>query len=235
LKIHVLLCSSLLLTFAAQGSPVLIVGTPADSLNSPPTKPSPNLGGTLINFDSLTTSAQCDSTAIGCPTFTPSTFASQGVTSISSPDGLLVYPFSTQSGPNELFDDSTNGTANITITLAHGTSGIGIGIADSDWEVTPSLTVTIQPLNSMGGDLGPAFVENLESTESQINSGNGYYVVENTTADIFGLQITQPVGNATEFSGLAIDDLQLAPEPSSFLLLAAGVVVLGSLRLLKRA
>jgi PEP-CTERM motif len=217
-----------------QASPVLIVGTPEDSQLKKPAGLSPNLGGTLINFDNLTTSVSCDEEAVGCPTFNPSTFVSQGITSISSPDGLIVLPFSTQSGPNELFDNSSNGTANITISLARGTSAIGIGIADSDGEVDSSLTITIQALNSTGGDLGSAFVENLMNTESAVNTGNGYYVVEDTTPDIFGLQITQNVANVN-FSGLAIDDLQVAPEPSSFLLLGAGVATLAFFRLRKRA
>jgi hypothetical protein len=230
MKFKLTLCGSLLLlTSMAQADPVIVVGTPGDSLLSKPTGPSPNLG-TLINFDSL---PSC-TTFPSCPTLSPSTFAGQGVTSISSPDGLSVIPFSTQSGPNELYDNSANGTANITIDLAHGTDAIGIGIADSDGEVTPSLTVTFQALGAGGTPLGSPFVENLNNTESAINSGNGYYVVEDTTADIFGLEIIQSVGNPN-FSGLAIDDLQIAPEPSSILLLAGAVAMLASFRLLKRA
>jgi len=230
MKFKLTLCSSLLLlTSMAQADPVIVVGTPGDSLLSKPTGPSPNLG-TLINFDSL---PSC-TTFPSCPTLSPSTFAGQGVTSISSPDGLAVIPFSTQSGPNELYDNSANGTASITIDLAHGTDAIGIGIADSDGEVLPSLTVTFQALGAGGTPLGSPFVENLASTESAINTGNGYYVVEDTTADIFGLEIIQSVGNPN-FSGLAIDDLQIAPEPSSVLLLAGAVAMLASFRLLKRA
>jgi hypothetical protein len=208
----------LLMPLIAEASPVLIVGTPGDADLSKNLGPSPNLGN-LFNFDSLTAFS----------TFAPSMFASQGVT-ISSPDGLIVDPFSTQSGPNELFDDSSNGTANTTISLAFGTSAIGIGIADSD-----PVSITLQALAANGTALGSAFNVSLAATESTVNTGNGYYVLEDTTSDIFGLRITQSAGNAQLFSGLAIDDLQTAPEPSSYLLLGAGAVILGSLRRRKRA
>ena len=173
----------------------------------------------LINFDSLTPFS----------TFVPSTYASLGITSISSPDGLEVLPYSTQSFPNELYDESSNGTANITITLAHGTNAIGIGIADSD-----PVSVTFQALGAGGVDLGSPFVENLATTESQINTGNGYYVILDSTADIYGMTITQSVGNPN-YSGLAIDDLQITPEPSSFLLMIGGVAAMLGLRFRKRA
>jgi hypothetical protein len=221
LTLNRLLCSScLLLTSAlAQASPLLIVGTPGDAMLSRPTVPSPALGQ-LINFDNLT----------AFTTFAPSTFASQGVT-ISSPDGLVVFPFSTQSGPNELFDDSSDGSANITIDLELGVTAIGIGIADSD-----PVSITLQALAANGSDLGPAFTVPLSTTESAVNTGNGYYVLEDNTSDIFGLQITQPDGNAADFSGLAIDDLQTTPEPSGILLLSLGAaMILVSFRLRKCA
>jgi hypothetical protein len=220
LKLNALFYSALLLLTPciAQAGPVLIVGTPGDADLSKNPGPSPALGN-LINFDSLTAFS----------TFAPSTYASQGVT-ISSPDGLTVYPFSTQSGPNELFDDSSDGTANVTVALDFGTSAIGIGIADSD-----PVSVTLQALAANGSNLGSAFSINLATTESAVNTGNGYYVLEDTTSDIFGLRITESVGNASLFSGLAIDDLQTAPEPSSILLMTAGVAILGCFRLRKRA
>ncbi len=134
--------SLLLLTaLAAQASPVLIVGTPADAYLATPTGPSPTLN-TLYNFDSLTPGT----------TFDPSTYGADGVT-ITSPDGLLVLPYSTQSAPNELFDDSSDGTADITISLAYGVDAIGIGIADSD-----PVSITLQALGAGDTDLGPAFV-----------------------------------------------------------------------------
>jgi hypothetical protein len=216
LKLNLLPYGPLMLITAVmiQASPVLIVGTPADSQLATPTGPSPTLGN-LINFDSLTPFA----------TFNPSTYASEGVTSISSPDGLLVLPYSTQSYPNELFDESTDGTADITIDLATGASAIGIGIADSD-----PVTIDLQALGAGGVDLGSVFAETI--SESSNNPGNGYFLLEDTSPDIYGLVITQPVGSAN-YSGLAIDDLQTSPvpEPSSYLLLVTGLALFGYFRL----
>lgn len=221
MKINLLFCSSFLLlasTFA-QAAPVLFIGTPGDADLSKNPGPSPALGN-LLNFDTLTAFS----------TFVPNTYAAQGYSSISSPDGLIVLPFSDQSGPNELFDNSSDGTANITIDLSFGTSAIGVGIADSD-----PVSITLQALDASGGDLGQAFTVNLPATESATNFGNGYYGISDTTKDIFGLQITQTVSNAADFSGLAIDDVQTAPEPSTMLLLTAGAAILGAVRLRKRA
>jgi hypothetical protein len=204
----------LLTSMLAHANPVLIVGTPGDDLLATPTGPSPNLHGTLLNFDSLT------------PFATFSTFTSTGV-SISSPDGLVVLPFSTQSGPNELFDNSAEGSADLDVSLTSGAYGIGVGIADSD-----PVSVMIQALGLGGVDLGPAF--SVTIPETTVNSGNGYFVVENSIPDIYGLQITEAVSNP-DYSGLAIDDVQVTytPEPSSFLLLATGLAILGSFGLMK--
>jgi hypothetical protein len=218
LKIHLPLCSCLLLLtplFARADS--LIVGTPGDDLLATPTGPSPNLGGTLLTFSNLTPGS----------TFASSTYASQGIT-ISSPDGLIVEPYSTQSNPNFLFDNSPDGTANITISLAYGVNAIGVGIADSD---SPA-NIMLQALGAGGVDLGSPFAVTIP--ETTVNPGNGYYVVEDTTADIRGLQITETLGGPS-YSGLAIADVQVAPEPSSWVLLAGGLAMIGFYRLLKRA
>jgi hypothetical protein len=199
-------CSSILLLIStlAQADPVLIEGTPADSYLSTPTSAAPNLGGININFDSLT------------PFATYSTYASQDVT-ISSPDGLEVLPFSTQSGPNELFDTSTAGSANISIGFTSGESAIGVGIADSDIQSNGQpVSIFLQALNAGGTGFGSLFSITLPETGA--NPGNAYFVIQDSTAEIHGLQITQPVGNAN-YSGLAIDDVQVVPEPSSILLL----------------
>jgi hypothetical protein len=197
-----------------QAGPVLITGTPADAYSLPNTSVSPNLHGILLNFDNLT------------PLATYSTYTSGGV-SISSPDGLEVLPYSSQSAPNELFDDSAAGSANITIATTNGSTAFGVGIADSD-----AVTITLQALNSVGTVFGPAF--NLTIPETGANPGNSYYVVQDTTADIYGLRITQPLSSAN-YSGLAIDDVQVAPEPSTFMLLAAGAAIFGARQLRKRA
>ena len=216
MNIKPLLYRSLLLLTPTlvQAGPVLITGTPADDYTLPNTSVSPNLHGILVNFDNL------------MPFATYSTYTS-GEVSISSPDGLEVLPYSSQSVPNELFDDSAAGSANLTIGLTQGATAVGVGIADSD-----AVTITLQALNSGGTAFGPVF--NLTIPETGANPGNGYYVVEDTTADIFGLRITQPLSSAN-YSGLAIDDVQVAPEPSTFMLLAAGAAIFGARRLRRRA
>jgi hypothetical protein len=208
---NLVISSTVLLSLTAlanAGTLSIAVGTPANSQLSPPSSPSPSLKGITINFDSL----------IAFATFP--TFASNGVT-IASPDGLEVLPFSTQSGPMELFDNSATGTANILINYALGTNAIGVGIADSD-----PVSVTFQALDKNGIAIG-SFTENLAATGSPVNTGNGYYVIQDTTPDIFSLRITQSSGNPS-FSGLAIDDVQVAtPEPGTLLLLCAGAAVIG--------
>ncbi len=200
----------------ANATPVVTVGTPGDSLLATPSKPSPQLGGALLNFDSLT------------PFSSFSSYSASGVT-ISSPDGFEVLPYSTQSGPNELYDNSAAGSASITITT-DATSAIGFGIADSD-----PVSVVIQALGAGGVLLGAPIAENLLTTESVVNTGNGYYVLRDTTSDIYGLQLTQVVSNAN-YSGLALDDVQVAPipEPASASLLALGLSVVGLLGLTRQ-
>lgn len=195
-------------------APTLITGTPADSLLNAPTGPSLQFG-TIYNFDSLTANTSYAS-------YSPAT----GVT-ISSPDTLVVLPYGTQSSPNELFDNSATGSANITVKLASGTKEIGIGIADSD-----SVTITLQALNANGTALGSAF--NVMLPSATVNPFNGYYAISDTAYDIYGLEVSQSIGNAN-YSGLAIDDLQVAPtpEPGSLALIglsAAALLAFGRLR-----
>jgi hypothetical protein len=211
----------LLTSIVAHATPILVVGTPGDAFLAHPTSASPNLHAITINFDSLDPNAP-----IG------STYTEQGV-SIASPDGLAVIPFSTQSGPNELFDTSSDGSANLSIDLTKGAYGIGVGIADSD-----PVTILIQALGAGGVDLGSAF--SVTIPENTVNSGNGYFVVEDGSPDIFGLQISQVVGDPINFSGLAIDDVQVTftPEPNSFVLMATGLFgffAFNYFRMMKRA
>ena len=206
--------------FVAQAGPVLTTGTPGDANLATPSGPSIVLGN-LINFDSTSscTSSPCPSLALGNATF-------------SSPDTLSVIPYSTQSYPNELYDNGTSGTqdgvANLTIKLNGGTTAIAVGIADSD-----AVTVYVQALNSAGAVFGTQFA--LTIPENTVNPGNGYYEISDTTPDIYGLLITQPVSSLGNYSGLAIDDVQSTPEPSSYLLLTSGAALLFALRKRKRA
>ena len=217
MKATLLILNSIALAaVSANAAPIIGTGTPGNSYLATPTGPSPRFG-TLFNFDALT----------AFTTFNPSQYAAQGVT-ISSPDGLVVYPYSTQSGPNELFDNSANGSANIKIKTS-GTGEIGIGIADSD-----PVTITLQALNAGGTGFGSLFSVTIPTGGS--NPGNGYFTISDTSYDIYGLQILESVGNAN-YSGLAVDDLQVAPtpEPATLALFGAGAVLVGMTRLRKRA
>jgi hypothetical protein len=238
LKIKPLLYTSLILLMpllAKADNITLITGTPGDDLLATPTGPSPNLDGTLITF-------------AGLPDFTPTytttdPLVTDGAT-FSSPDGLTVEPFSTQSNPNFLVDDSTDGSAFITIGLSTGTGAIGVGIADSDDTCTVSpgscpgntvapVTILLQALGA-SGDLGPAFEVTIP--ENTVNPGNGYFVVNDSTgAGILGLEIIAP---QTDESGLAIADVQVSPtpEPSSIAFLLGGIMaIVGFSRLRKKA
>lgn len=208
-------CATVLLTsLSAYAAPVLITGTPGDANLAVPTGPSPGVGS-LINFDSVSTcSTTCTSLTVGIATF-------------SSPDTLSVIPFSTQSFPNELFDNGAGGVADLIIRLTGGVRSIGVGIADSD-----PVTIHLQALDATGTAFGTLF--SVTIPENTVNPGNGYFVVSDTTPDVFGLQITQSVASANN-SGLAIDDVQTAPEPATWLLLASGAALFAAMRMRKRA
>lgn len=218
MRLSFFLASAMFLTTIAGAAPVLTTGTPGNSYNVPPYGPSPSFG-TLYNFDSLTPGT----------TFAPGTYAAQGV-NISSPDGLEVEPYSTQSGPNYLVDTSANGSANISIKT-FGSEEVGIGIADSDITANGApVTIYLQALNAGGVGFGTVYAETLPTGGN--NPGNGYFVFADSVYDIYGIKITQPVGNASLYSGLAIDDLQVAhtPEPASLALLGVGAIFIGVLR-----
>ena len=221
MKAKFIFFAAILAAASANASPVLGTGTPGNSYNSPPIGPNPSFG-TLFNFDALTPLS----------TFSPTTYSGQGV-NISSPDGLVVYPYSTQSGPNELFDNSAAGSANIAIKTL-GVSEVGIGIADSDITAAGApVTIYLQALNSAGAGFGTLFSVTLPTGGS--NPGNGYFTLSDTSDDIYGIQISQPVSNASLYSGLAIDDLQVAPEPGTFALLGMSVLCATLARLRKRS
>jgi hypothetical protein len=214
-----LLCSGLLVcSLLASASPTLITGTPGNSQLATPTGPSLNFGP-VINFDSLT-----PNTALN-----PAQFAGQGITSISSPDGLTVRPYSTQSFPNYVADNGVDGVADISIKLRAGVNEIGVGIADSD-----PVSITLQALGLNGSTLGSAFSVTLPS--NTINPYNGYFAIADSGYAIGGLEILQTSANPS-YAGLAIDDLQVAPtpEPASFVLAGAGLLAFGLIRLRRKA
>ena len=155
MKFTLAFCGLLLTSVIAHAGPVLVTGTPSDSYDSPAiTKPSPYLGGVLLNFDSLS------------PLTLLSQYSSSGVT-ITSPDGLEVYPYSTQSGPNELYDDSAAGSADIFIDLSGGSKYIGVGIADSDITAAGSpVNITLQALAA--GEVFLGVEELVGSTEGRL-------------------------------------------------------------------
>ncbi len=212
-----LLTSLLSITATVSAAPVLGVGTPANSYLSVPSGVSPRFG-TLISFDELTPNTFLN----------PAQYASLGVASINSPDALIVLPYSTQSGPNEIFDSSVNGTADISVRLISGVGAVSVGIADSD-----PVTITMQALNSTGNTFGTAFTINVATTGDPNNPGNGYYLLTDSSPDIYGFVLMQTVGNGS-YSGLAIDDLQIAPEPAGIALLALGGVVVATLKLRRK-
>ncbi len=230
MKRKFLLCTALLgfaSTLAQAGTVSLVVGTPGNDNLATPTLFSPNLGGLLLNFANLNTGLSCEEgVTTDCPTFNPSTYAGSGVT-ISSPNGLLEYPYSTQgpaSNPVELFDEGAGGTADTTIGLNFATTAIGVGISDSDDPVE----VQLEALGLGGADLGTFDVStDVVNAESAQNYANTYFVVEDTTAEIYGLEITQ-TDSSVNNSGLAISDVQVVtPEPSCFLLLGGGMALIG--------
>ena len=238
MKLKLLLGSSIFLMSAlAVQADTLTVGTPGDNELTTPAVPSPTLtGGANINFSNITLSATCEMTFTGCPTFTTSSpYSFEGVT-ISSPDDLTAYDLSIQgsaTNPVELFDDSSDGSADITISLAGGVGAIAVGIADSD----PNETIDLQALNSMGDPFGTIFSIPIADLNTSFHpadtAGNGYFVVSDTSPDIYGLEIT---AGSTDGSGLALTNVETTPEPASLPILFGSIAaILGFARLRKRA
>ena len=213
----------LMMPLLVQAGPVWFTGTPADDSSLPNTPASPKLGGVLVNFDGL---ASCQTfPPSGCTNYSGTAFS--GIT-ISSPDGLYAIPFSGQTSPNELFDNSAEGSASITVATAGGQYAFGVGISDLD-----DVTITLQALGAGGVAFGVPDVVTI--TQIGGNPGNGYFYVRDTVTDLYGFTITQSSSDPS-FSGLAIDDVQaVTPEPSTLLLLSAGAAIFAARRLRKRA
>jgi hypothetical protein len=222
----------LMMPLFAEASPMWFTGTPSNAYTLPPTtKPTPNLGGPLINFDGL---PSCFSfPPSGCTNYSGTTFS--GDVTITSPDGLYAIYGSSQSSPNMMYDNSDDGSADITISLNQGASAVGVGIADSDIQANGNpVVIYLQALNSLGVGFGP--VDDVTLPETGSNPGNGYFYVEDATNDIYGISISQPVGDTGVYFGLAIDDVQASPEPSTLMLLiGGGLAMIGSTRLRKKA
>ena len=247
--IPVCIPAMLLMPLLAHAGTVQIVqGTPGNNNLLPASSPSPSFS-TVINFANLESqivasgnAASCDSSGINCPAFNTAQYASQGVTTISSPDGLLIYPFSDQTaGGIELFDPGAtspstciaagtcDGTANITINLAGGVNAIAVGLSDFDDPVD----LTIEALGAGGADLETLDVSAAVEAATA-GTGQTYFIAEDTTPGILGLEITQ--SEVTDGSGLALAEVELTPEPSTFMLLiGGGLAMIGSARLRKKA
>lgn len=239
MAIKPLLYSSLILLlplFAGADTVQIIQGTAGEA--SPPTAASPSFPN-VINFSNLSSQVtlNCiDNAGTACPTFNSSTYASQGVT-ISSRDGLLIYPFSTQTtGGIELFDEGPggdfDGTANTTISLAGGVSDLAVGIADSDSPVD----LTIEALGASGNVLD-SFDASTAVENAALGTGNTYFAAEDLTGPgIYGLEILQT--EITGGSGLALAEVEYTtetPEPSTLLfLIGGGLAIIGSARLRKK-
>lgn len=186
------------------------------------------VSGTLINFDDSAT-IQNVANSGGSYALPSNAYASLGLVSISDPSGLFVQPYSTQSEPDFVTNGNaiTNGEADITLALSHSVSFIGVGIGDAD-----GVPIT---LNLLGAS-GTIASETINLPTDTQNPYNGYYAFLDTTADITGLSIIQATDlTGSSPSGLAIDDVQFAPEPGSFLLIGAGGLALAAFRFRKRS
>lgn len=166
--------------------------------------------GTLINFDSLTPFSA----------LAANTYASSGVQSIASnnsSDPLTVYPFSSQSAPNEV--STADFTGGLTITFTRLTNVVGIGVEESD-----GANVQLIALGATGNTLG-SFNEIVPIGGP--TPDNAYYILQDPTSDIRSLEVVS--------SGVfGVDDVQYGPEPMSFLLAGTGLSLLVFLGLRRR-
>lgn len=179
------------------------VATPNDADNG--TKLSPTFG-VKVNFDNLTPFSALAS----------NTFASIGITSIASTnpaDPLTVFPFSSQSAPNYVATADFMG--GLIIKFAVPTNIVGIGVSESD-----GLNVQISALGASNNVLG-TFSETVPTGGN--TPDNAYYFLQDTTNAIQSVEVV----SSGQF---AVDDLQFAPEPISFSLAGAGLLLLGFIR-----
>jgi len=203
---------------------VLSIGTPANNTNS--ITLSPQIG-TLINFDDLASSVSSSATidpVTGFPLFAlPSNqYASQGVASISNSGSQLFATFiSQQSAPVYLTTGSSDNFAgDITIALNHPNTAIGIGVSSDG--TTP---ITLKAFGASDNLL--ATFSGLVVPTTGPTPNNAYYVVSDPTGDIQSLEIISS-------QNLGIDDLQIAPEPSEYLVTGGALAFLAFLRFRRR-
>lgn len=218
-----LLAGIALLTCASAALPdtVFVTGTPA--FNNTGRTP---LIGTLVNFDDPTLVAAAAGGSYALPS---DYYASIGIASISDPSGVFVEPYSTQSAPNFLTNGnaSVNGEANITISFASSVNAVGVGVADAD-----GAPITLE-LWGAGNTL--LSTQTVSLPTNTVNAYNGYFAFIDSTSDIYGLSVIQNTDlSASSPSGLAIDDIQFAPEPATTGVAVLGFVLLGAASLRKR-
>jgi hypothetical protein len=223
-KSSVILIVSLALAYSASATPVLSIGTPnlASLITGSHTYSLNPRFGVWINFDDLAGNIT-SSTNIGpygYPVYAlpAAQYASQGVASLSDPNGLYATLLSPQSPP--VYLTTLNGSTDTTITLTNPTGIIGIGLAGDG-----STPVTLDALGA-NNSLLASFSGIVP--DSVNNPDKGYYLITDTTNDIASVVIMSN-------QSLGIDDLQFAPEPGSLVLMGAGLGLLALSRLRKRA
>jgi hypothetical protein len=237
------------------GTVQLIPATPGNNNLFPASSPSPTFSGLILNFANLESqitalgppnAANCEGLGTNCPTFSPSQYASQGVT-ISSPDSLLIYPFSDQTaGGIELFDPGASngptcpstgncdGTANITVTLASAVANLAIGLSDFDNPVNATINVLGQGGTVLFSDTTDVTADLEAAANALTGTGQTYFAAEDTIPEIYGIQITQTI--QTDGSGLALAEVEATPEPSTLLLMiGGGLAMIGVSRLRRKA
>ena len=172
----------------------IVQGTPGTNSSLPVTGPSPSFQN-VINFANLgsqITNPNCSNAGTNCPAFNSAQYASSGVTNISSPDGLLIYPFSDQTaGGIELFDPGAtdpstcvstgtcDGTADITINLAYGVEDLAAvinlesGHVEGQIQMVAGQKLGIGPRRTEqtigGADIGQGQLVRLPGTQARGN------------------------------------------------------------------
>ena len=205
----------------ATAAPVFFSGVPCIGAADNTGCPTPKFG-TLINFDDI-----IRTTSVPFPTLPPTQYAAQGLISMTNSDPLfplLVVPGS-QSGPNAVGTQADDFWAmNAMFRLNGVTDKIGIGIANSSDLTNPSIYfITAYDVN--GHILAPP-AQAPDFTIQGVTFPENYSGFSDSLYEIAALgvscSVTTPRIGAV---GCEVDDLQFdpVPEPSSLLLLSAGL------------